>query len=381
MLNRNFWLSFFARWPIYSLYVTLSVLLPNPASGELSVDQLTKLVDVVKQVDAGGKGHPAAKNAVAALQDAVSADIPSLLAGMNGANPLAANWLQNVVENAASVSEGLPLEEIKRFLLDRSNDSQPRRLAYELLLQHDLETTKLLPGMLDDPSLDLRWMAVEQCVSTSESAADDAAKKDILKKALNSSRDTEQVDRIIAALGKLGEKILLVDHYAFLSKWKLVGPFDNVGQKGFDVSYPPETDIAAAKYPGKNGDVEWKEYVCTADDGVTKLTEIYGPEKGAIVYALTELDSEKEQPAEVRVGCINACKAWFNGEPIMSHEKYHQAMMVDQYTAPVTLRAGKNTILLKICQNEQKEPWAQDWMFQVRVTTPDGIAIKNSATK
>jgi hypothetical protein len=53
-------------------------------------------------------------------------------------------------------------------------------------------------------------------------------------------------------------------------------------------------------------------------------------------------------------------------------------MKLDQYSVPVTLRAGSNTILLKICQNEQEEDWAQRYQFQVRTCNVSGIAVHSS---
>jgi hypothetical protein len=31
--------------------------------------------------------------------------------------------------------------------------------------------------------------------------------------------------------------------------------------------------------------------------------------------------------------------------------------------------------LLKLCQNEQKEDWAQDWHFQLRICDASGAAV------
>lgn len=356
-------------------HVFLSCLLVSSARGELDQSQVVKLTAEVKRVAADGKGHPAAIAAMAALRDATAIDLPAILEAMDDANPLALNWLRNVAESAAAKAE-FPAAPIEQFLLDRRHGPAARRFAYELLRDRDPGVaTKFLPGMLDDPALELRWDAVERLVAESEKLEKEARIPQ-LTKALDASRDTEQVDRIIAVLKKLDHPVDVVQYYGFLRDWKLVGPFDNTGQRGFDVVYPPEKDLNATSYPGKSGDVQWKEHFSKSEDGVIKLTEIYGPEKGAIVYALTELVSDQEQPAEIRVGCINACKVWMNGEPLMAHEKYHQAMMVDQYVAPVTLKKGPNRILMKICQNEQTESWAQDWMYQLRVTTPDGKVIR-----
>ena len=48
---------------------------------------------------------------------------------------------------------------------------------------------------------------------------------------------------------------------------------------------------------------------------------------------------------------------------------------MDQYAGAGELKQGKNVILLKICQNEQTEDWAQDWKFQLRVCDPTGRAV------
>ena len=86
-------------------------------------------------------------------------------------------------------------------------------------------------------------------------------------------------------------------------------------------------------------------------------------------------DVEQGGPAEVRLGCINASKVWINGELIDANEVYHSGTRIDQYTAPCTLREGRNRVLLKICQNAQTESWAQDWQFQFRLTDPQGAAL------
>jgi len=106
-----------------------------------------------------------------------------------------------------------------------------------------------------------------------------------------------------------------------------------------------------------------------------KLSTIYSNEKGCIIYAYAEFESEKEQDAEVRLGCINGNKTWVNGKLVMSNEVYHTGAQIDQYSEPVRLKAGKNVILLKLSQNEQKEPWAQDFQFQLRICDSTGKAI------
>ena len=60
---------------------------------------------------------------------------------------------------------------------------------------------------------------------------------------------------------------------------------------------------------------------------------------------------------------------------VISNEVYHTGMQIDQYSAPITLKQGENRILVKICQNEQKEAWAQLYSFQLRLCDETGKAI------
>jgi hypothetical protein len=79
----------------------------------------------------------------------------------------------------------------------------------------------------------------------------------------------------------------------------------------------------------------------------------------------------------VRLGCINANKVWVNGKEVMATEVYHSGSMLDQYIAKCELKKGTNRVLLKICQNEQTESWAQDWQFQFRLTDLTGKGLRS----
>ena len=167
--------------------------------------------------------------------------------------------------------------------------------------------------------------------------------------------------------------------FGFLPNWRLIGPFDNVGTVNFNKVFPIEADgikgSFKAEYEGKTGTVKWKEETSVAPDGNLDLAAIFANEKGCIIYAVTEFESEKERDAEIRLGCINGNKIWVNGKLVMSNEVYHTGTQIDQYEEPIRLKAGKNLIMLKLCQNEQTEAWAQKFAFQVRICDSTGKAI------
>ena len=60
---------------------------------------------------------------------------------------------------------------------------------------------------------------------------------------------------------------------------------------------------------------------------------------------------------------------------IDAHRVYHSGSQLDQYVSRGLLRPGKNTILLKVCQNEQTQSWARPWDFQLRVCDPTGAGV------
>ena len=68
-------------------------------------------------------------------------------------------------------------------------------------------------------------------------------------------------------------------------------------------------------------------------------------------------------------------QVWLNGELLTSNEVYHTNTSIDQYIGRGRLKKGGNAILVKICQNEQTEDWAQRWQFQLRVCDASGSAI------
>ncbi len=161
----------------------------------------------------------------------------------------------------------------------------------------------------------------------------------------------------------------------------MIGPFDNREQKHFDTVYDVERDLLggrfdrAKKYAGKAGSVEWKEYVSEDPNGLVNLAEQYMKEKGAVAYARAVFQAPAAMEVEFRLGCINANKLCVNGQPIFMNEVYHAGMSIDQYVGRAALKPGENVVVLKICQNEQTESWAQKWEFQLRVSDETGKAI------
>ena len=158
--------------------------------------------------------------------------------------------------------------------------------------------------------------------------------------------------------------------------WKVIAPFNNSERKGFDEVYPPEQKLDfAASYPGKGKDAKWADFTSTDEYGKIDFNKPFGMEKEVVGYAAAEFVSKEARPAEIRIGCKNGWKVWLNGKLLFARDEYHRGAKLDQYKLPCELLAGKNVILVKCCQNEQKETWTVEWEFQLRVCDATGTAI------
>lgn len=343
-------------------------------------------VATIQAVGPEGKGNDEAAAVWKKLSSADADTILPLLRAMEKSSPLARNWLRSAVEvivdRELGAGAALPAGDIREFLLDTSQSPQGRRLAFDLYQRIDSEAaTELIPGFLNDPSTDLRREAVQllmdEGASLANSGKQDAA-AETYRKALDAARDTDQIEVIAKQLTeKLDQEVDLPRHFGFLMHWQVVGPFDNTGREGFETVFPPENGVALdATYEGKEDkQITWKPLVSSDEYGKIDLNQPFGPLKEVTGYAFTEFNAAEARSAELRLSCKNAWKIWLNGEFLFGRDEYHRGQRIDQYKLPIELKKGKNTILVKLCQNEQTQDWTVEWEFKLRVCDATGTAI------
>ncbi len=150
--------------------------------------------------------------------------------------------------------------------------------------------------------------------------------------------------------------------------WIVLGPFDNIDKIGFDTAYIPENAPhidTTVKYDTIDGKVGWQK--CSDDklDGNIRFG------KGVdwrVAYAWTTVISPDEREVQFRFDSDDQGKVWLNGVEVYAHTETHKAI-VDRYIFPVSLKAGKNSILVKVC--EEKDGWG----FFLRITDKNGQAF------
>ena len=326
---------------------------------------------------AAGPGGHAALAAQADRISAIPADwIVPCLAAFADATPAGGNWLRSGVDRAVHrAGDSLSADALAAVVTDRKQPARVRTMAFGWLKDRDRSRAEgLLDVMLDDPSLDLRRDAVERRLAA-VAKADETAQKAAHRQCLEAARDVDQIESIAAWLSEHGEKVDVAEVLGFVRNWRVSEAFDNAKGVGFAKAYPPEASL-----PAQPERPQWKAVASTDKHGAIDLNAAIATKKGVLAYAVADVVMPRSGPAEVRIGSPCAVAVWVNGTPVMAHEIYHASEAIDQYVATAEFREGTNTVLVKCCQNEQTEPWAVDWKFQLRICDALGSPLATQAT-
>jgi hypothetical protein len=137
---------------------------------------------------------------------------------------------------------------------------------------------------------------------------------------------------------------------------------DFLAEYGGESGVQPEPD-AAQKIDGN--EYTWKIVRSRAEE-LVDLVDVYGKKEYVIAYAWAEIEVPEDTVALFGIGSDDAVKVWVNGELV--HENWvGRAVAQDDDIIGVDLKAGKNSILLKV-QN-----FAMDWGFMCRAIDPESM--------
>jgi hypothetical protein len=361
------------RWTRAALVAGALALVPLvPARAD---EDVTRALATLKAVKKLGQSNEDAGPAWKALVSKGGAALLLALEAFDEANATANNWLRSavdaIVQKEADAGRKLPADELEAFAKDTKFAPSARFAAFELLSAETKD--RLLPGFLNDKSADLRRAAVARDLELIDKLARPTAR--VAAEALfGFARDKDQVDALAKKIGDAGGKVSVSEHFGFVTHAALVGPFDSTGGKGFAVAYPPESAKAATgAFKGKNDtEVKWIDASTSDKYAQFDLNKLLGKHKDAVGYAFAVVVADKETPVEVRVTSITAVRIVLNGKELYAREEYHHGAPFDASVGKGTLKKGENVLVLKVCQNNQTESWAQNWFFQMRVCDETG---------
>jgi hypothetical protein len=345
----------------------------------------TDIATVVKQ----GRGTPEGRAAWDRLATADAVVVPAILEGMNTKDTVAANWLRLAVDRIAERDlKKIDPARVLAFVKDPAKQGRARRYALELLDRQTPGTSaKLYPDWLDDPEFRYEAVALVLDKASKEPKAFDHVK--LYRLAFDKSRDMLQAR--VAALGLKEHKVdvSVGEHLGFLMDWHVIGPFDGKGQKGFHLAYPPEKKVdLTEELDGQNSKVRWKRFQVketapTSKDrhqALVNLTDKNALRNAddAVGFAYAEFTIDKAMKAEMRGAADDHFTVYVNGAKVFGFEEWRNGVRHDRHRFPVELKAGKNTVLVKVCQSAAPNP-EPNWEFMLRVVdeTGKGIAMKS----
>ncbi len=133
--------------------------------------------------------------------------------------------------------------------------------------------------------------------------------------------------------------------------WYFAGPFGSPNSAPFDTAFGPETAKEFDRkqtFEGKGKrKVKW-EKSDYPDGNLHDLGRFGGDSENAAVYLSREIECVSGADIPASFGSDDTITVWLNGEKILS-ENINRAAAPDQNAATLKLKAGKNRLLLKIC--------------------------------
>jgi hypothetical protein len=352
-------------------------------------DEVDRLLTTITTVKKEGANLPRVRAAWEKLVRQGPAVLPRILAAMNTPDTVVANWLRLAFERIAEPElqaggKRIDVDALLAFAKDPRRQGRARRLALDVVERLRPGTrAKLLRGWIDDP--EFNFDAIEARLDELKRDKD-APKERLLadyRKLFPATRDLDQSRVVARQLKELGVTVSVADHFGFLRDWYLLGPFDARGSKGFRTAYPPESKIdLAATYAGKGGKkLSWRRFTQAETPtgrfpSLINLREPLGEAEDAVAFAHTALKVEKAQEVEFRGSADDNFTVWVNGKRVFGFEEYRNGVRLDRHRFVVPLRAGVNTILVKICQ-APFDPNSPDpnWEFLFRLTDRTGKGL------
>jgi hypothetical protein len=371
-----------------SYLAILVLLVPHTAPVRAAEDAGEVLKVLTSAVESGGNPRAAWDRLVACGPQA----LPQVLQALDTRNTVLANWLRTAFDQIVETElkaggKKVDVEAIIAFARDAKHQGRSRRLALELADRLRPGTSdRLIPSWLDDPEF------CHDAVAVLEKEADTAAKAGAkegavatLRKAFSASRDLAQVKSTASRLRSLGVTVSVTEHLGFLGDWYVIGPFDAGGMKGFKTVYPPEKQIdLTAELAGKTSKVRWKRYQyrepvpgsLPGAGPLINLREPLGDAEDAVAYAYTAFRVPAERTVEFRGAADDNLTVWVNGERVFGFEEYRNGVRFDRHRFRVKLKAGVNTVLVKVCQ-APLDPTSPEpnWEFLLRAVDETGKGI------
>ncbi|MDX2166965.1 MAG: glycosyltransferase family 39 protein [Deltaproteobacteria bacterium] len=182
--------------------------------------------------------------------------------------------------------------------------------------------------------------------------------------------DYTELHRVVRPGGELEYSIAEVrSRKRFIREWQVLGPFDNSGGKGVGQAFIQPSDAEVRTVQSVWGPTSWRRFMpqfvrVDLNAAFRQRGEAAGkPVEWLCAYATTQVEAAAPRHALLEVGAAGMpIQAWVNGRPLT--ERMVPISQAQKW--PVSLQAGTNQVLLKVCKN------TGDWWFTARLTDDAG---------
>ncbi|MFQ6130814.1 MAG: HEAT repeat domain-containing protein [Armatimonadota bacterium] len=198
----------------------------------------------------------------------------------------------------------------------------------------------------------------------------DAGQKDeaiaLLRLAVESTSDRNVLRDAAGKLRDLGVELDLAREGGFLTHWWVLGPFPGKEEMDKNDVIPTDQPIdvsTPAQVDGK--DFDWKYAPIDDPLGMMDLEATVARRSNVGAYAYAEVQSPAAQDVTFKFGSDDSVFCWLNGQQIHAWVG-SRGWGADQDSKDTSLKAGTNTILLKVVNG------GGQWAFSLRVTDRNG---------
>jgi cellulose synthase operon protein C len=153
--------------------------------------------------------------------------------------------------------------------------------------------------------------------------------------------------------GDLAGSIKAFQQLGYLSDFRVIGPFDNEGKRGFDFELGPERDRKGAvkvdaEFDGRERKVRWRKLPDVVQAGQVDFDSLLRPNENVCALAETTLHLDKAGALTLWLGGGGANKLYFDGEEVLRDAAY-RGHGYERNAAKVSAPAGDHRLLVKSC--------------------------------
>ncbi len=193
---------------------------------------------------------------------------------------------------------------------------------------------------------------------------------EVFRNAVRRGASRNLANECVRELRKLGVEGDFAREAGFVTDWWLIGTFPSPNKRAFDADLPPERAVnldAEVQWDGRT--LRWRPFRSADIQGVVDLVPLFDRHEDVAICAYAEVAVGADTDVIFKIGSDDGVVCRLNGKRIHANNA-SRPLRVDEDAASATLKAGTNTILLKILQGRG------GWAFCLRIADADGQPLQ-----